>query len=119
MHTDTRIERPTDDVLARLEKNRNDASTSYRARHAHKPGPAAESAAKARVSDYLPAHEKTELIPAVMLQAVVPLPQRPAIPPAGVPAAAVSVPAIEPPAAVTVGMLERVLRGLRSLRGKP
>jgi hypothetical protein len=114
MHTDTRIERPTDDVLARLEKNRNDASTSYRARHAHKPGPAAENAAKARVSDYLPAHEKTELIPAVKLQAVVPLPPRPAIPPVGVP-----VPAIEPPAPVTIGMLERVLRGLRSLRGRP
>jgi hypothetical protein len=115
MHTDTRIERPTEDVLARMEKNRNDAATSYRARHAHKPGPAAENAAKARVSDYLPNHEKTELIPAVKLQALVPLPARPEVR-VEVPAAVVSAPSVEPAAPIKDTLLKWILRGLRVMK---
>lgn len=119
MHTDTRVERPTEDVLASLEKARNDGSTSYRARHRHKPGPAGDGAATARVS-YLPVHERTELIPAVKVtefKAVVPLPPRPSAPDlTSVQPVPVAMPS-EPVAPISDNLLERVLRGLRKLRG--
>lgn len=125
MHTDTRIERPTDDVLARIEASRrNDGTTHYRARHStdNPPVPMVP----------LPQHVRTELIPAVPrelgaetqriqvgnLRVRVPLSRETPTTAEGVPAAAVSAPPAEPVAeqpleAVTVGLLERILRALR------
>lgn len=120
MHTDTRIERPTGDVLARIEASRrNDGTTHYRARHStdNPPVPMVP----------LPQHVRTELIPAVPrevgaetvqipvghVRVRVPLSREAPVAVEEVPAAAVSAPLTEPLAPVTNRVLERILRALR------
>jgi hypothetical protein len=112
--TDTRFVIPDAETRSRAGRHHNNAETIYKGRHstdtraAFTPG-----VGRHHVDDSL-----TKLIPPIRFTASVPLPARPEVR-VEVPAAAVPVPAIEPVAPVTVGVLERVLRGLRSLRGRP
>jgi hypothetical protein len=106
--TDTRIYRPAE-VISKLGVQQNDGGKNYVARHSTEtraeftPG-----VGRHHVDDSL-----TRIIPPVQLQALVPLPSRPPAPMAESPTAATS--AIEPPAEVTVGLLERVKAALRRL----
>lgn len=119
--TNTRIHRP-DDVVKRLRAQHNDGGGHYEyvARHATTDDPPATE------KPHWPRHALTEQIPAAKVQAALslpaaetkrinvasldialPVPPRPVVPQPA-----------EPVAPVTVGLLERVLRGLRKLVSK-